>query len=97
MPTARAESIVLRSMAWMPEYAPARIDGIARMTNAANAAMGRCTTPTRVMSRSIRPNDGSARAAPAMPTAISLPLPVCPMRYPTGMAIADAMRIEITV
>jgi osmoprotectant transport system permease protein len=43
------------------------------------AAIGRCTTPTSETSSRMSPNDGSARAAPEMPTAISRPRPVWPM------------------
>ncbi|CAH0220473.1 hypothetical protein SRABI128_02188 [Microbacterium sp. Bi128] len=61
------------------------------------AASGLCSTPSSSVSRISRPNDGIARAAPEIDTAISRPLPVWPMYQPSGTAIAAAMTTEITV
>ncbi|MFL0713020.1 MAG: hypothetical protein ACJLS2_10785 [Microcella pacifica] len=47
--------------------------------------------------RNRRPNDGSARAAPVMATAMSRPRPVWPMSQPRGTAIAEATAIAANV
>src|SRR5690554_200288 len=45
----------------------------------------------------MRPNDGRALAAPEIATATSRPLPVCPIRYPAGMAIRAAIATDTSV
>ena len=52
------------------------------------AASGLCSTPISSVSRISRPNEGMARAAPEIATAVSRPLPVWPMNHPSGIAIA---------
>ena len=55
------------------------------------------STPRSRNSRISRPNDGIARAAPEIATAMSRPLPVCPMSQPSGTAMTAATRTETNV
>ena len=55
------------------------------------------STPKSSTSRISRPKDGIARAAPEIATAMSRPLPVCPISQPSGMAISAAISTEENV
>ncbi len=97
MPIDRAASMTRGSIASKPAYAPARIDGIASRTKVMTAASVVRRTPRSSTSRMRRPNDGMARAAPEIATAMSRPLPVWPMSQPRGTAMIAAITTERNV
>src|SRR5699024_11470036 len=76
-------------MVWIPEYVPAKMDGIARMTKAIIG--GNKPMPNNKPKSVISPNVGRARAAPVMATTKPANLPVWPIDQPAGIAMTAAM------
>ena len=84
MPLARAASTVVRSTDSIPAYAPASVEGIARIVRAVNAAANPVTVnerkyPKNTDSAMRRPSVGMARAPPVSEITNCRPRPVCPM------------------
>src|SRR5699024_861690 len=76
-------------MVWIPEYVPAKMDGIARMTKAIIG--GNKPMPNNKPKSVISPNVGRARAAPVMATTKAANLPVGPIDQQAGRAMTAAM------